>query len=131
MGKYKKFITRGISEPLSDVPFHGKAPIKRRLMLDKKLVPKSDMHIAVHFVDPSKKMPQYSQLHKHNVDEINLILSQDGKIKYEVQMEDEIYEVSSPATIFIPKGIRHRAQALSGKGIFVCMIFSSNYKSSK
>lgn len=131
MGKYKKFITKGISEPLSDVPFHGKASIKRRLMLDKKLIPKSDMHIAVHFVNPTKKMPQYSQLHKHNVDEINLILSHGGKIKYEVQLEDEIYTVSSPATVFIPKGTRHRAQVLSGKGIFVCIIFSSSYRSSK
>jgi mannose-6-phosphate isomerase-like protein (cupin superfamily) len=128
--KYKKFITKGISEPLSQVPFHGRAPIMRRLMLDKKLVPKSDMHIAVHFVDAKKKMPQYSKMHKHNVDEINLILSESGKVTYEVQLEDEFYRVSSPATVFIPKGTRHRAQVLSGKGIFVCMIFSSNYKSS-
>ena len=130
MSKYKRFITKGISEPLSQVPFHGAAPIKRRLMLDKKLVPKSDMHIAVHYVNARKKMPQYSKLHKHNVDEINLILSENGKITYEIQLDDEIYRVSSPATVFIPKGIMHRAQVLSGKGIFVCLIFSSNYKSS-
>ena len=130
MAKYKKYITKGISEPLSDVPFHGKAPIKRRLMLDKKLVPDSDMHIAVHLVDAKKKMPQYSKLHKHNVDEINLILSENGKITYEVQLGDETYAISSPATVFIPKGLLHRAQVLSGRGTFVCMIFSSSYRSS-
>jgi cupin superfamily acireductone dioxygenase involved in methionine salvage len=128
--QYKKLITKGIKEPLQNVPFHGRAPIKRLLMLDKKLIPQSDVHVAVHFVNPKKKMPQYSKMHKHNVDEINLILSENGKLSYEIQLEGETYRVSSPATIFIPKGIRHRAQVISGKGIFVCVILSSNYKSS-
>ncbi len=90
------------------------------------------MHIAVHLVDASrKKIPEYSKLHKHNSDEINLILSEKGKLTYEIQLEDEIYKVSAPCTIFIPKGTRHKARALSGKGIFLCIIKSNNYKSSK
>ena len=129
MGKYRKFIKRGITEPLGTIPFHKKAPIKRLSMLSKLIIPESNTHVAVHFVDASKKLPQYSQLHKHNRDEINLVLSEDSKITYEVQIEDEIYKVTSPSTIFIPKGLRHRAEALSGKGIFVCIILSSKYSS--
>jgi len=95
-------------------------------MLNKALIPQSDTHIAVHFVDASKTLPKYSTLHKHNHDEINLILSEDSSLTYEIQLEDESYQVTSPSTIFIPKGIRHSAQAISGKGIFVCMILSNN-----
>lgn len=122
MKRYKKFIKRGVNEPLSKVPFHSKAPIKRLSMLSKKLIPKSNTHIAVHFVHPKKKLSEYSVLHKHKHDEINLILSESGKLTYEVQLEDEIYKVSSPSTVFIPKGINHKAKVLSGKGIFVCII---------
>ena len=100
-------------------------------MLNKKLIPGSDTHVAVHFVDSKKKMPEYSTLHKHNADEINLILAEGGKLTYEIQLDDEIYKVSSPSTVFIPKGLRHRAQVLSGKGIFVCIILSDKYKSTK
>jgi quercetin dioxygenase-like cupin family protein len=96
-------------------------------MLNKSLVPQSDTHIAVHFVDASKDLPKYSKLHKHNHDEINLILSEDSSLTYEIQLEDESYEVTSPSTIFIPKGIKHSAQAISGKGIFVCVILSNNH----
>ena len=78
-----------------------------------------------------KKIPSYSKLHKHSHDEINLILSDNGKLKYEIQFEDKKFKVSSPSTVFIPKGVKHRAQVLSGKGIFVCMILSNNYQSSK
>ncbi len=131
MRHYRKFITKGVSESISKVPFHGKAPIKRLAMLGKTRIPESKIHTAVHFVDANEKtMPQYSKLHKHNADEVNLILSEDEKLTYEIQLANEIYKVSSPATIFIPKGLEHRAQVLSGKGIFVCIIMSNNYKSS-
>ena len=131
MRKYKKYITKGINEPLSKIPFHQKTSIKRISMLSKKIIPESKIHTAVHFVDVSdKKIPKYSILHKHDVDEVNLILSQDDKLVYEIQLDDEIYKVSSPATIFIPKGVKHRADVLSGKGIFVCLIMSNKYKTS-
>ena len=122
MKRYQKFIKKGVNEPLSKVPFHRKAPIKRLSMLSKKLIPKSSTHIAVHFVNSKKKIPEYSFLHKHSHDEINLILSEGGKITYEIQLEDEFYKVTSPSTVFIPKGVRHKARVISGKGIFVCII---------
>jgi quercetin dioxygenase-like cupin family protein len=76
-------------------------------------------------------MSEYSMLHKHNADEINLIVSENSKLKYEIKMDDETYKVTSPSTVFIPKGVRHNAKFISGKGIFVCIILSGKYKSSK
>jgi mannose-6-phosphate isomerase-like protein (cupin superfamily) len=131
MKRYKKYISKGVNEPLSKIPFHSKAPIKRLSMLGKKKIPQANTHLAVHFVDAkNKKIDEYSKLHKHTADEINLILSENGKLVYEVQLDDEIYKVTSPVTVFIPKGIKHRAMVLSGKGVFVCLILSKNYKSS-
>ncbi len=130
MNKYQKFIKKGIIESLDKVPFHSQAPIKRLSMLNKTLIPQSDTHIAVHFVDASIVLPKYSTLHSHNHDEINLILSEDSSLTYEIQFEDESYQVTSPSTIFIPKGIKHSAQAISGKGLFVCIILSDNSGSS-
>jgi len=127
--KYRKLIKKGVIETLDKVPFHSKAPIKRLSMLSKSLIPQSNTHIAVHFVDASKNLPKYSKLHKHNHDEVNLILSEDSHLTYEIQLEEESYKVNSPSTIFIPKGIKHSAQAISGKGIFVCIILSNNYTS--
>ena len=132
MRRYKKYITKGINEPLSKVAFHKKAPIKRISMLSKKTISESKIHAAVHFVDAvDKKISKYSTLHKHDADEINLILSDSGKLFYEIQLDDEIYKVNSPVTVFIPKGVKHRADAISGKGIFVCMIMSNKYKTTQ
>ena len=132
MNRYKKFIKKGVSEQISKNQFHNYAPIKRLSMLSKKRFPSSNTHVAVHFVNGNhKKMLEYSMLHKHNEDEINLIVSENSKLKYEIQMDDETYKVTSPSTVFIPKGVRHKAKFISGKGVFVCIILSGKYKSSK
>ena len=132
MNRYKKFIKKGVSEQISKIPFHNYAPMKRLSMLSKKRLPSSNTHIAIHFVNGNhKKMSEYSMLHKHSADEINLIVSENSKLKYEIQMDDETYKVTSPSTVFIPKGVRHNAKFISGKGIFVCIILSGKYKSSK
>jgi len=131
MSRYSKYIKKGVNESLSKIPFHGTVSIKRLSMLSKKLIPDSNTHIAIHFINSNKKeISDYSKLHKHNFDEINLILSENGKLRYEIQLDDEVFKVSSPSTIFIPKGVNHKAKVLSGKGIFVCIILSGKYKSS-
>ena len=130
MNRYKKFIKKGVSEQISKIPFHNYAPMKRLSMLSKKRFPSSNTHVAIHFVNGNhKKMSEYSILHKHSADEINLIVSENSKLKYEIQMDDETYKVTSPSTVFIPKGVRHNAKFISGKGIFVCIILSGKYKS--
>jgi hypothetical protein len=132
MNRYRKFIKKGVKETFSKIPFHTNVPIKRLSMLSKKLVPTSNTHVAIHIVDyKHKKLPEYSFLHKHNADEINLIISENNKLKYEIQLDDEKYKVLSPSTVFIPKGVKHKARFLSGKGIFVCIILSGKYTTSK
>ena len=132
MNRYKKFIKKGVNEQISKIPFHNYAPIKRLSMLSKKHFPSSNTHVAVHFVNAKhKKMSEYSLLHKHNADEINLIISENSKLKYEIQLGDEVYNVSSPSTVFIPKGVKHKAKFISGKGVFVCIILAGKYTSSK
>lgn len=120
---------RGVNEPLSKVPCHSEAPITRLSMLNSGTIKEADMHIAVHFVNSKdKSFPTYSEPHRHNVDEINLILSEDDNLIYEITLEDETYDVTSPSTVYIPKGVTHSAQVKSGKGIFVCIIMSSKYE---
>lgn len=131
MKKYKKYIIKGTLEPTAKIPFHGKSPFRRYSMLSKKLLKESNTHIAIHNISKiPKKLPDYSFLHKHNVDEINLIISEKEKLTYQIQLDNETYRISSPATIFIPKGIRHKAKPISGRGFFVCIILSGNYQSS-
>lgn len=136
--KYAFLIKKGLNQPLQNIPYHMKAPLKRFLMQDdntfpdlKKILPGSNFHIAVHIISRlPKKVPEYVQYHAHNSDEINLILSENKKLTYEVFMDNEKYIVSSPSIVYIPKEVPHKMRAIKGKGIYVCIIQCKNYKSS-
>lgn len=136
--RYKFLIKKGINQPLQNIPYHLKAPLKRFLMQDnntfpdlKKILPGSNFHIAVHVINKlPKKVPKYVEPHAHNCDEINLMLSESGKLRYKITVGDETYYVSSPATVYFPRGIYHTAEVVSGKGIYVCIVMSKTYKSS-
>jgi mannose-6-phosphate isomerase-like protein (cupin superfamily) len=138
MSTYKKFIKKGVVQPLEKVPFHHKAPLKRILMQSedtfpdiKTILPGSNFHIAAHIITKlPKKIPKYVEPHAHNCDEINLILSETGNLKYKINLGNEEYIVTSPATVYIPKRVKHSAQVISGKGIYVCILMSQSYKKS-
>jgi 2-isopropylmalate synthase len=132
MKRFSKCIAKGVEEPLSSVPFHKDAGIRRLLMLDKRMVPGAGVRVAVHHVkDLPARTPGYCEPHRHDFEEINLILSDSGKLAYRIRLEDEVYVVESPSTVFIPRGVRHSAEAVSGEGMFVCILLSSDYSASR
>lgn len=132
MKKFAKYIQKGINSPLQSIQFHGKAPLKRLLMFEKREIKEDGIRIAVHTIGKlPKKIPKYCELHKHDYDEINLILSEKNNLTYRVQLEDEVYHVKSPATIYIPAGTKHSAEVISGKGQFVAIIFMGKYIAKK
>ena len=137
--KYKKFIKKGIYQPLQNIPFHNKATFLKRLLMQdkstfpdlKRILPGSNYHIAVHIINKlPKKVPKYVEPHIHNCDEINLILSEKGKLVYKITMGNESYTVSSPSIVYVPRRVAHTAEAVRGKGIYFCIVMSKSYKDS-
>jgi mannose-6-phosphate isomerase-like protein (cupin superfamily) len=127
MQNHRKYIKRGAVQPIETVPSHHKAPIRRLLMLNKDLVRESKIHVAVHFIQNlPKKVPPYGDPHRHDYDEINLVLSTNGKLVYRVQLDEEVFRVTSPSTVYIPKGLRHCANVISGTGLFVVIAMTPN-----
>jgi len=130
----KKYIKRGVISSLSNVAFHNKAksPLKRIFMLSEPDIKEHGVRIVVHQIKKlPKKVKEYCELHVHQYDEINLILSESGKLVYSIQLGDEVFKVVSPAAIYIPAGLKHSANVISGKGLFVADIFTNKYKAYK
>jgi hypothetical protein len=45
----------------------------------------------------------------------------------EIVLDDEQYEVAAPASVFIPKGLRHSANCLRGSGKVINLVPSARY----
>ena len=87
------------------------------------------IRIALHTIKLlPKEIPHYCDLHWHDFDEINIILSEDGSLVYTVQLDDEIYTLKAPTTVYIPKGIKHKSEVVSGKGMMITINFTGEYK---
>ena len=74
---------------------------------------------------PSDYEP-HIDLHTHDVDELYIFISEeDGGLEAEVALGDEVYNVTSPVTVFLPKGVPHSYIAKKGHGfLFTIMEMS-------
>lgn len=129
MKKHEHLIQPGLKQPLSSVAFHYDAPLTRYVMLQRDSVTgDGGFRVVTHVIsDLPAVVPPYCDLHWHDFDEVNLINSEDNSLIYKIRLEDETYEVQAPATIYIPAGMRHAAEAVSGRGVYTAITFTKNY----
>jgi uncharacterized RmlC-like cupin family protein len=130
--KHADLISTGLVQPLHHVPFHanGIAPLTRRVMAGADVHPQLNKHLVTHELrNVSAGHRAYCEPHVHNCAEINILLSM-THLSYEIRLEDEIYIVQAPATIYIPAGLVHSANVLEGTGFFLAMLETADYAAS-
>ncbi len=121
-----KIITPTV-EPLGDIPFHcNRDDIIRTVFLDTNKFKESKLSIAIHNVNIESECvnspQQYTELHTHETDEINILLPDEGhELVYRMQIDDEIKQCAGPCSIYIPAGVPHKAEVVQGKGRFLCI----------
>jgi hypothetical protein len=67
-------------------------------------------------------------LHSHaDEDELNIIINdKDHELSYKFVVDDQEFELSAPACVWIPADVSHNANVIKGRGTFVCMRFPMN-----
>ncbi len=113
---HEKLITRNTFSSLDTIPFHSQIDCIERY------VPENfPIHLAIHKITDMKGAPiDYCDLHTHDdITEVNLIIGAPDAITFRIQLGDEVYEVKSSSSIWIPPGIAHSANVISGTGYFV------------
>jgi len=98
--------------------------IERLLFLEKEHIPGKSFHVATHIIDATYKHQKdwhYDQLHAHDFDEINILISTNSCLKYKMECDGTLEKISSPSLIYIPAGTKHRAEPIEGTGIFICI----------
>jgi quercetin dioxygenase-like cupin family protein len=98
--------------------------LSRFVVLGDQITAGAPAHVAVHMISGLDRCPDpYVHAHAHpNHDEIGIVVGQPGDLDYEIVLGDQTHVVSSPASIYIPAGTRHRARALRGNGAYICIL---------
>jgi len=134
-GQYTRFLISPEERPTSEIPYHyDTAPGIRRVFLEKKLLPETDAYVIVRTAKNVKPdQPDYIDFHTHNVSSIYLFMGEDDGLKglrAVVMIGNETYEVASPATVYIPKGVPHTSRLIDGSGHFTHIVLGGDYRES-
>jgi len=117
MHKYQNLIHQNVPSPLSSVAHHHDVSCIERFFSDT-----FPMHLAIHKVTDASDIAQYTELHNHDVPEINIVIAdEEGTLEYEIQLEDETFCVAANATVWIPAGMMHASNVIAGSGYFIAI----------
>ena len=115
--QYQTLIHHNVPSPLSSIAHHHDVDCIERFF-----AATYPMHLAIHKITSAADVARYTELHCHNVPEINIIVGDAaGELTYEIQLEDEAFCVAANSTIWIPAGMMHASNVISGSGYFIAI----------
>jgi hypothetical protein len=112
------------SVSLGSLSFHGDCEFLTRLT-----APGFPLHLAVHEISPVGEQPlPYVEMHTHQNPEVNILVSPQGNLTYLFRSGGEQFTVRAPACVWIPAGVPHAANVVSGEGFLVALILSDGFE---
>jgi hypothetical protein len=102
---------------------------KRLSFTNKDDIKGKSFHVASHIIDETyvhRNDWHYTMAHKHDFDEINILISERSPLKYKLELDGREEEISSPSLIYIPAGTMHRAEPICGTGTFLCVYLDTD-----
>jgi 2-isopropylmalate synthase len=130
----KELFIQPFEKSSVELKYHSHGPGTRYVMLDKRLRKDSPFYFIARKVENvESSCLAHVEDHVHNCDSVFLFLG-DGSsytgVTVEVTVGDKVKLLSSPATVFIPMGVKHKYCFISGSGTFINFVHSGLYSDS-
>ncbi len=112
---------------------HGDAallPFRRFVFVEPKLFPDANVYQAVHKTAKTKDFGEYQVEHSHSADETYLFIGNNEDLtglKAEMVIDGVKHAFDSPASAFVPKGVKHKYRFLEGSGLMVVTLLKKKY----
>jgi len=133
MSQFGKYIVKPFDwaeRPL----IHHDRPVMNTLgplmaFLNTDMVQDADLNVFIHHIDVKNPPgPDYVEMHAHEVSQAYVFPT--PGITFEVTLDDEVYTVDSPATVFIPPRLKHTVKIVKGSGFEVSIVRNEKYEQS-
>lgn len=131
--KYERnFVKPRLSE---DIPHHNSTKMDtigpNVVLLDDASYPNAGLRMTTRLVRGVTEDPgEYVELHTHDVDQIFIFLGEpnsEDSLEIEFIFEDEVYNLRSPITVFVPKGVAHTQKITKGSGRYITLLKKGTY----
>ncbi|MFA4953098.1 MAG: hypothetical protein WC584_02660 [Candidatus Pacearchaeota archaeon] len=133
--KYKNLILSVESRLATELKKHRAGVGKRYIFSDNKNNPKGNIYAILRKVSNVKNPPKHIQKHKHNCDSLWMFVGDKENLtglKVEIVLGDEIYQINTPFSVYIPKNLEHTYNFIEGSGSYINILIAKggNYNSS-
>ena len=118
--------------PVGEIPHHDMSRFQKERdvipmnYLDESLVPGADL--VVHVSEVKRVPPDFKPYVAPHQHEVSSFYGLVGDLTVEVLLDDEKREVTGPASIFIPPGLKHSIRPLRGKGYMIIILRQGKYE---
>lgn len=129
-----KLINSPVVIGSSELKYHRDGIGERYLMIDDRVVPDCRQYCIVRNIpEVASTPPAHVDEHRHVCDSLFLFVG-NGKglegLKVEVSLGEEVFNLESPSSVFIPAGFFHSYRIISGSGLFINHVLRGNYNES-
>ncbi|MEM3759889.1 MAG: hypothetical protein QXZ02_02105 [Candidatus Bathyarchaeia archaeon] len=120
-----KLILRIEERSSTELKKHLEGPGKRYVFSDHKNNPEGKIYAIVRVVKNVDNSSPHVEIHSHDVDSLWMFIG-DGEgltgLQVEVTLEDKKYILNSPASVYIPAGVKHTYRFLKGSGKYINIV---------
>lgn len=131
---YSKYILKPEIVSATELKYHRHGPGDRYVMIDDRYLKDCRLYSIVRKIyGVNENTTGHVDNHRHHVDSLFIFLSYSvdlAGLKVEVLLGDERFQVESPASVFIPSGVKHSYRVISGEGLFINTVLSGSYNES-
>lgn len=127
--KYDKFILPIEARSSTELKKHTSGPGKRYVFADHNNNPTGNIYTILRTVKNVKNPPQHIEIHRHDCDSLWMFVGNKKDLtglKIEVFLGNKIYKLNSPASIYIPQGVRHTYRFIEGSGNYINIVLAKN-----
>jgi len=124
---YSKLILEVQTRSATELVKHKSGPGLRFVFSDHKNNPGGQIYSIVRVVKNVRSPKPHVESHAHPVDSLWMFEGNTPKLtglKAEVNLDDHIFIVNSPASVYIPAGVAHSYRFISGSGKFINIVLT-------
>ncbi|MFD7919954.1 hypothetical protein ACFV3R_12095 [Streptomyces sp. NPDC059740] len=118
----------------TELRYHRAGPGERYVLVDNRFVPGAGQYcIARRIPHLEDYGAGHVDTHVHHCDSLFIFLGEEEGyrgLSVEVTLGDEVFQVSSPASVLIPSGVAHGYRVVGGAGTYLNHVLAGDYNSS-
>lgn len=131
---YEHLIGKPFEKSSLELKYHKHGQGKRTVFMDSRVVPETSLYVIVRDLKKIlEDKDSHVSVHSHNCDSTFLFLGKERNLTgltCEITLGSEKYVVKSPASVFIPSGLKHSYRLINGSGYYINIVLSPDYNKS-